>query len=217
MLEEWVQSYGYIAIFVLTFFEGEAILVLGAIAANHGYLRIEWVVTCAIIGSMFGDQLWFYVGRKGGAKFLEKRPGWHKKMERALRLLNKHNTLFILSFRFFYGLRTVSSFAVGLTAVSGLRYLVLNAIAAVIWAVALGAAGYLIGEALQVFLGRVEHYQKQVLIGLAAIGVIIWLIHVFRERSRAKKDAAEMLLHPPPDLPPAIPGPSPPPQNVESK
>src|SRR3981081_2069343 len=110
--QELVKTYGYVAIFIGTFFEGEPLLVPGGLAAHNGDLSLPWVIFSAFAGSLFGDQLWFYIARRNGQGFLDKRPTWKLRTDRALQLLEKYNTLFILSFRFLYGLRTVSSFAI---------------------------------------------------------------------------------------------------------
>src|SRR5215472_18090019 len=107
-MDELVSQYGYLAVFIGTFFEGETILVLGALAAHRGYLDLPFVVLCGFSGSLIGDQLWFYLARRYGKRFLERRPSWRHRTDRALALLDKYDTLFILSFRFLYGLRTVS-------------------------------------------------------------------------------------------------------------
>jgi membrane protein DedA with SNARE-associated domain len=185
-LEHAIEAYGYYAIFVGAFFEGETILVLGALAAHRGYLSLAWVMIVAGSGSLFGDQLWFYLARRFGHRFLEKRPAWRVKTQRALTLLEKYNTLFILTFRFMYGLRSVSSFAIGLTGVAIPRFVVLNTLGAVVWAIGLGGAGYLIGEAFKVFMERVGHYELPLFAGIAAIGFGLWLYRTLRDRSRAK-------------------------------
>ena len=42
-LESLIDTYGYLAILVGTFFEGETILVLGGLAAYREYLGLPWV------------------------------------------------------------------------------------------------------------------------------------------------------------------------------
>ncbi|MBX9756712.1 MAG: DedA family protein, partial [Pseudomonadaceae bacterium] len=63
MLEQFLQDFGYFALFLGTFFEGETILVLAGFLASRGYMQIEWVLVTAFFGSYAGDQLWYYLGR----------------------------------------------------------------------------------------------------------------------------------------------------------
>ncbi len=62
-LQELVSNYGYLAIGVGTFLEGETILVLGGLAAHRGFLQLPWVVACAFLGAFSGHQLYFHIGR----------------------------------------------------------------------------------------------------------------------------------------------------------
>ena len=103
-----ISTYGYAAIAVGTFFEGETVLVLGGFAAHQGYLNLSWVVISAFAGTLCGDQLYFYLGRSQGTNVLEKRPYWRSKSKRVFNLLHRHQFLVTVGFRFLYGLRTVT-------------------------------------------------------------------------------------------------------------
>ena len=64
LIQTLIQNYGYWAVFVGTFIEGETILLLGGFAAHRGYLALPWVIVAAFFGSLCGDQLFFFLGRK---------------------------------------------------------------------------------------------------------------------------------------------------------
>jgi membrane protein DedA with SNARE-associated domain len=102
-LESIIETYGYLAISVGTFLEGETILVLGGFAAHQGYLALPGVIAAAFFGSLLGDQLFFYLGRTHSRKVLDKRPSWKLRAEKVHQLLERFNTPLILSFRFLYG------------------------------------------------------------------------------------------------------------------
>jgi membrane protein DedA with SNARE-associated domain len=175
MLEQFLQDFGYFALFLGTFFEGETILVLAGFLAARGYLEIEWVLVTAFFGSYAGDQLWYYLGRHKGRQMLARRPTWQSAGDRALRLINRHPDLWVLSFRFFYGLRTVMPVAIGLSGYPPVRYLVLNGIGAIVWAIALGLAAFYFGAAMESVLGDIKRYELWVLGALAVIGIALWL------------------------------------------
>jgi membrane protein DedA with SNARE-associated domain len=54
-----IGSYGYIALFLGTFVEGETILLMAGFAAHLGYLYLPWVILVAFLGSLSGDQVFF--------------------------------------------------------------------------------------------------------------------------------------------------------------
>jgi membrane protein DedA with SNARE-associated domain len=138
MLQQFLHDFGYFALFLGTFFEGETILVLAGFLAFRGYMDINLVVVVAFFGSYAGDQLWYFMGRKHGRKILARKPRWQAMGDRALEHIRKHPDLWVLSFRFVYGLRTVMPVAIGLSGYPPRRYLLLNGIGAAVWALALG-------------------------------------------------------------------------------
>jgi membrane protein DedA with SNARE-associated domain len=191
MLEQAVEEFGYVAILIGTFFEGETILLVGAFAAHQGYLRIEYVILIAFIGSFAGDQFWYLIGRRYGRDQLARRPWLADKVARISRVLERWPTLFILGFRFVYGIRNVAPVAIALSDIHPLRFLVLNIIAAAIWAAAGGVAGFLFGEAVEAFVGNLKAVEQRVLAAaaLALLGYLVGraLYRRFRKRSDEAK------------------------------
>jgi len=191
LLEELISSYGYAAIAVGTFLEGETILILGSFAAHRGYLELPWVIVSAFFGTLFGDQLYFYIGRTKGKEAIEKHAKgkhahWKSKAEKVFLLLDKHQIWLILGFRFLYGLRTVTPFIIGASRVSPFRFLILNIIGAFIWAVVVGILGYLFGHALEILMGDIKNYELLIFALLSVVGVCVWFIPWYK-KSFAKK------------------------------
>jgi membrane protein DedA with SNARE-associated domain len=183
-LEQLVADYGYVAILIGTFFEGETILLVGAFAAHEGYLRIDLVVLIAFIGSCAGDQFWYMLGRRYGRARLMNRPFLADRVTRITRWLDRYPTLFILGFRFVYGIRNIAPVAIALSKIPPWRFYVLNVVAAALWAVTGGVAGYLFGAAVEAFIGHLRAVEQRLIAGivLAAIGYLVgrWLWRWFR-------------------------------------
>jgi len=184
-LNELIRNYGYLAILIGTFLEGETILILGGLASHMGFLELPWVMAAALTGSFTGDQLYFYIGRHYGPKIIARRLSWQEGAQKVYKHLHRHKNLLILSFRFFYGFRNVTPFAVGAAHISRLRFFSLNLVGAVIWAFVFAYAGYLFGEAFRLFLDDFKRYKLYVLLGLVLVGVLIWLATLIRHRRRA--------------------------------
>jgi len=182
-LEELISTYGYAAIAIGTFLEGETILVLGGFAAHRGYLNLPLVVTFAFFGTLFGDQLYFYIGRTKGDSVIERLPKWKSRSEKVLTLLHRHQTLLIIGFRFIYGMRTITPFLLGASGVSPLRFLILNIVGAGCWATVFGTLGYLFGNAVEVLIGEINRYESWLFAGLALVGILIWLFHLAHRKS----------------------------------
>jgi membrane protein DedA with SNARE-associated domain len=180
--ETLLKTYGYWAVFIGTFAEGETILILGGFAAHRGYLALPYVILAAFIGSLCGDQLFFYLGRTRSRRFLARRPLWKERVHRAKRLLERFQTPLILGFRFLYGLRAVIPFVIGMSSVPTSRFLLLNTISALIWAIVIGTGGYLFGNILEIILGDIKHYERFIIGAVVVIGMLLWAVHRYHYR-----------------------------------
>lgn len=185
-LEELISSYGYAAIGIGAFLEGETVLILGGFAAHRDYLELPWVIVCAFIGTLCGDQLYYYIGRAKGKDAIEKRPHWKSRSEKVFSLLDKHQVWLILGFRFLYGLRTVTPFIIGASRISPSRFLVLNIIGASVWAIVVGILGYLFGNTLEILMGDIKKYELVIFAVLSVAGVFVWFIHLHKKSSAIK-------------------------------
>jgi len=188
-LQSLIESYGYAAILIGTFLEGETILVLAGLAAHQGYLKLTWVILAAFAGSLCGDQLFFYLGRRHSQAVLSRRPAWKAKAQKIHKMMDRFQTPLILSFRFLYGLRTVTPFVIGMSPVSVKKFILLNAVGALVWAVAVGSGGYIFGQALEIFIGKIKDYELGLFALTALTGLIIWTVHFYlrrRHESRTK-------------------------------
>jgi membrane protein DedA with SNARE-associated domain len=179
-LEQFLQTYGYWAVLLGTFIEGETILILAGFAAHRGYLDLPLVLLAAFAGSLMGDQFFFYLGRRHAEAFIRRRPVWAAKLERARRLMDRHRTPLILGFRFLYGFRTVMPFAIGISRTSVARFVLLNAAGALVWSVAVGGGGYLFGNALELLLGNLKHYESALFGLIAVAGAGVWGVYLLR-------------------------------------
>lgn len=177
-----IQQYGYFVIAAGTFFEGETVLVLGGLAAQLGYLQLPWVVASAFVGTVCGDQLYFFIGRRHGRAMLARRPLWQPRAQRVFTILQRHQNLLLLGFRFLYGLRTVTPFAIGMSEVGVTRFVLLNIVSAAIWATAIGSLGYVFGTAIESVIGDIKHYEMAILGAVGAAAVSAWTIAAWRRR-----------------------------------
>ncbi len=172
-LETFFGTYGYPALLVGTFFEGETFLVLAGFAASLGYLEIPWVILIAFVGTLSGDQVFFYLGRRQSAlvqSFLAYYPACQNRVERVQGIIERYQTALVFIFHFLYGLRIAFLLVIGLSRIPAGRFFVLNFLSALVWAVVVGAAGYLFGSALAMIIGDLKGLERYILAGIAMIG-----------------------------------------------
>ncbi len=172
-----VTIFGYPIIFFGTFFEGETVLILGGFLAHRGYVELPWVIFLAFLGTLAGDQLYFYIGRWKGIRFIDSRPHWKRKTDRVFNLLHKHQVALIVGFRFIYGIRTVAPFIIGASGIGTARYLVLNIAGAASWAVVIGVLGYFFGQAAEHLIEEVKRYELWFVAGMIIFGALVWVLY----------------------------------------
>ena len=153
-----LKEYGFLLypfISAWTFVEGETVVIVTGVLASEGrfHVSVELLALAALTGSFFGDQFYYYLGRKYGSPLLKRWPKLTLKVEWAFLAVQRTPAMFILSFRWIYGVRNIAPFIVGIAGVPRVKYLVLNFIAATIWAHSFAWGGYYMGRKLEEWLG----------------------------------------------------------------
>jgi len=181
-----IQEYGYAAVFAGTFIEGETVLILAGFAAHRGYLALPWIMVTAMLGSLLGDQLFFFLGRRYGTRLLQRFSILEARARRMRALLDRYHLPVILGVRFLYGLRTVGPMVIGMSHVPWPRFFLLNLLGAMVWAIAVTSVGYLFGEALSLFMADMRHYEAVLFGVIAALGIALWLLYRWRQRHTSR-------------------------------
>lgn len=186
-LQGVVNTYGYVIVIVGTFFEGETFLIMGGIAAKLGYLKLPWVMLAAFGGSLCGDQVGFYVGRRYGPGILARKPHWQAKTQYVHEVFHRFEIPVLLGFRFVYGLRWATPFALGVEKlVSPWKFLIYNTISAALWAIIISSLGFALGRGAELVLGDIKHYELELVAVVAGLGVIVWLWRKVRRKTHQK-------------------------------
>lgn len=174
-ITHFVSTYGYLAVFVGTLFEGESILIAAGFAAHQGLLNWATVVAIATFGGVLGDQLAFHIGRWKGASLLKRFPTLARHAPKVHGLLERHDIFFILSVRFLYGLRIAGPLIMGSSQVKPLRFALLNSAGAIVWATLVSGAGYIFGAALESAFAEIKQYEHVLLLLILVAGLVVWL------------------------------------------
>lgn len=181
-----IDSYGYLAVFVGAFLEGETILALAGLAASRGYLDFLLVTALALIAGFAGDQFYFYLGRRHGSAILARFPKARARAFQFDALLARWHAPLIVAIRFMYGFRLVGPVLLGMGRVPAWKFLVYNFIGAAIWAPLIAGLGYVFGAVVQGLLDDVQDYELWLFLAIAAVGAGGVLLH----RLRARRPAA---------------------------
>ena len=178
-LEQLIAHYGVLVVLFGAAVGGETLVLLGGFLAHQGVIDVRAVAIAAFVGSFAADQAWFWAARHFSTSPFIERQRKRSVFAAALRQVEAHPIAFILGFRFVYGFRTISPMAIGISQVPSRQFLVLNLIAAAVWAVAITAIGWVFGQTAELFLGRLGGVERKLIVGIlfaGAVSAIIYLI-----------------------------------------
>jgi membrane protein DedA with SNARE-associated domain len=186
-IETIIAKYGLAALFLGAGLEGETVVVAGGLLSHKGLLPLPGAMAAAAAGSFVADQIFFSAGRYFRGKAWVKRQQQRPIFARALSLLERYPIGFIFAFRFIYGFRTISPIAIGTTRVETKLFLIINAIAAVVWGIVFTGIGYLFGHSFEKLIDRFVPHGHTVLYlagAAVAIAAIVGGVHWWRSRRR---------------------------------
>lgn len=192
LLQEYLRVHGYWVLFVGTFLEGETILIFAGFLASQGYFSIYGIMLSAFAGSFLGDQCYFYLGRVKGQALLRFFTRLARKFRKGLRLIERYGTFVAFVSRYTYGFRILLPIILGMTNLSSRRFLVLNLLSAVSWAVAFSLLGYLFGKGASLFVSHLERYEPYLLLVLAGLTGCMWLSHFAAHHWRRRRARARL-------------------------
>lgn len=190
-LQHSIENISYLVVFLGTFIEGETVGVIAGFSARTGHLQLLRVTVVVTLAAFVSDQLYFYIGRRYGARVLKRKPEWSNRSARIRHYINERGNWFLFSFRFMYGIRTISPFVIGMSEVKPMRFGLINAISAVVWGVSFSLLGFGLGAAASQFIGHMERYEVYFFTGIVIVSAIIWIVR-HRLLSRSEKSMPDL-------------------------
>ena len=186
-----IENYGLIVLFVLVGLEssgiplpGETALVTAGVLASRGHFEIEWVIVVAAAGAIVGDNVGYWIGRKGGRRLLDQWE-WTRRIRDRLvppaeRFFARHGGKTIFIARFVAVLRVIGAWVAGISRMHWWKFLLWNAAGGICWAILVGLVAFYLGHA------AADAIQRWGLIGggiAAAIAVLFFLgVHYLSKR-----------------------------------
>lgn len=186
-LEHLVANYGSFGLFVGASLEGEGIAMLGGIMSHQHLIGFWPAIISLALGSFLADQLFFLLGHGWRNSAIVRSVQGSAAGGRVLTTFNAHPNVFAFSLRFLYGLRMAGAVTIGTTNFPWPRFLLLNAISALIWSTAWVTLGYVCGQAVARLFERLSSLSHFVLAGVAAILCVAVVAVVASRRRRAQR------------------------------
>jgi membrane protein DedA with SNARE-associated domain len=197
-IDAWLESYGYLVVFLLVMIEsigvpvpGETALVGAALyAGSTDKLEIWWIVAVAIAGAVVGDNIGFAIGRFGGAKLLL-RYG-HKihlheaRLKIGIWLFRRHGGKVVFWGRFVSILRTWAAFLAGANHMEWRRFLFYNAAGGTVWAALYAVAYYEFGGALRKLSTTID-----IVLGVTGTAILLAFVIWSKRKEAELQERAE--------------------------
>ena len=182
-LEHLVANYGSFGLFVGASLEGEGIAMLGGIMSQQHLIGVWPAIIALALGSFLADQVFFLLGHGGRNSAIVRSVQGSAAGGRVVTTFNAHPDVFAFSLRFLYGLRMAGAVTIGTTDYPWPRFILLNAISALLWSAAWVTLGYMFGQALAPLFERLSGLSHFVWAGVAA-ALCIAVVAVMASRRR---------------------------------
>src|SRR5512141_558881 len=190
-IPQLIQQYGYAAVGIGAFLEGETVLILAAVSAHLGYLELPIVVAVAAVGAFFGDNLYFFAGRYFGPQLMQRFPTLGAAVPRVDRFVGRWHALAVIVLRFTYGLRIAGPIVLGAGRMRTLTFVLATAAGAVLWAILLSALGWAFGHAATRILGNVAKAEHIAIGVVIAVILLVTVVHLVTKRRLQRSEIAE--------------------------
>jgi membrane protein DedA with SNARE-associated domain len=198
LLSGFFARYGYWVVFFGVMLEnsglpipGETVLLFSGFLAYHGHLSLTRAIFTAIAGATLGDSLGYLVGRWGGTALINRFRGRFlisaRHVDRAQGMILRFGHWAVFMGRFITGVRVFAGPLAGAFLMPYPRFLLANFSGAVVWAFAIGWAGYLFGSNWQRLLQLFKQVDAAILLAVVLAALIVWVIY---HRRRAGQKAS---------------------------
>jgi len=177
-MEEYITRYGYIAIVIGTFFEGETTVLLGGIFAKLRYMKLDYVMAWAFLGTFAGDCTFFFLGKVFGRNIIDRYEFLSSKIPLANGIMRRYGNFIIFLVRFFVGVRGIILLLLGCTDIKKRTFFLYSTISSALWSIVVSAIGFLFANIVYIFVHDIEKYEMFIV--PAVIIVVILFIFVYR-------------------------------------
>jgi membrane protein DedA with SNARE-associated domain len=144
-----LPKYGYLAILVAAFWEGEVVLIAAGALCGSGYLDWRLTILAAAIGGSAGDQVYFYAAHDRAARAIKKSKRLSKWYPKISKFVLRHSTVAVLFSRFAAGLRITIPLVCATVGMPAKKYSILSLVSGFAWASFWVAVSYQAGAHLK--------------------------------------------------------------------
>jgi len=142
---QFIEQYGYLAVFISTVIEGEVVVLAAAALASSGLLQAHMVIAASAAGAFVGHILFFGIGRWKGMQLIEAFPMLRRHYPKANVLMDKYANWSVFVCQYLYGMRIISAILFGCSTITTVRFFLLQIVNCITWSILAYFAGHMIG------------------------------------------------------------------------
>lgn len=188
-----VVQYGYLGLvagLVVEFlgfpFPGEIVLSFTGFLIFQGHLKFWYAALAAIIGSVIGSSMAYYIGRHYGRDYIIKYGKYimlsEKKIAAGEKWFMKYHGALLLFGRFAPGVRPMSAYIAGMAGMKFPSFLVFSISGAAIWCVFFITLGRIVGRNWSAIIVMFGRYNLSVFV--LVLGIAGFLLYRWNRRKR---------------------------------
>jgi len=159
-----LSEYGLWVVFFGMIVEGTAVIILSGVLCHMGVLPCGDTILVAILGAIIGDQLWFYIGKNYGQKFLLKFPTIDKQIKKMEDKVQSKADILAMTSRVISGGAIAFPLVLAMHNYSHKRFTVLDSIGASLASMIWLSIGYFLSNSFQKILGDINHFEHMLLL-----------------------------------------------------
>lgn len=198
-MEHFLETWGYLAVFVLSFISSMGlpvgaevaiifggVLASGQIANEPHHLNLVLVIVLATLAEVLGSLAGYLIGYYGGRPLVNKLGKYvlltHRDLDRAEAWFGRRGEPVVLFGRFIPLLRSFVSFAAGLGEMALAKFVTYTVIGCAVWCTILTSVGYELGSSYQRVLKDFSYagYLAGVLVVVAVAVLFVHRLRVVR-------------------------------------
>jgi len=193
-LVDMIFHFGYIGIFLLMAIESsfipfpsEIVLIPAGYLAYQGEMNIALIMTSAILGSLVGAYVNYFISMSLGRAFILRYGKYFFISEETLQKLDSffytHGSISTFTGRLIPGIRQLISIPAGMCKMDLKKFTLYTALGAGIWALILVLLGYFIGENQEL----IHHYLKEITL-ITLVLVVLLIVWYSKRHKKLKKN-----------------------------
>ncbi len=168
-------------------FQGEIALVFSGYMIRQGAFEPENVLLLAISGAVLGDIGFFLTGRFFKSRAEELLHRHRKKFSRVQAWFRRYGGWIIVFERFVYGAHIPSLLMVGMSGFGWVKFLMLEIIGVLMWAITFTTIGYYFGDTVVQVLSMIHHHIAIVVLA-ALFFYVVYLLYLPDEDEDEEKE-----------------------------